>query len=357
MIHKSDLRSVLSDDITPDLALFLGETLFLAGEILEAKKTLDNFIVQNERDSKKYREVSYALDLMGQCHFVNEDFALAKGCYEKATGLNPDCEYAHHNLGILYTKLSDAEIDSDFEKGCEWFYLANNSFNESLMLNSENPYFLHSKAIWHQKYTKLLDVGISDQGERLSTIVKNFQLAINQYLKSMKFCTENDADFKDIVCSNLVECFMQCGHHLFHYAGNNYQCAQKMYYSALRLNPNHLAATHQMGVTFCNQHNFVKAREYFSNIFKITKDKNVRAHTWLNIASTYRLEKSWADAKNAIDSALILAPNNTWIRAEREVLRKAMPRTHQSMFSALNPVSNEESSEDEGRSFKLSGSH
>lgn len=178
--------------------------------------------------------------------------------------------------------------------------------------------FLHSLAGWYEQYTEALKEVTEDVQQNID---HNFVLAIEYYGKALNACREDDHALKNIIKPNFAECLAQYGHYL--YQAEDFVKALAFYFRAIEFVPNHLAAMNQIGMSYFKQNLFPEARKFFSNIFRMTKDRQKLADAWLNIACTFRLEKSWENAKQALLKAEELAPGDLSILDEKRQLENS----------------------------------
>ena len=92
---------------------------------------------------------------------------------------------------------------------------------------------------------------------------------------------------------------------------------------------------------FFKQDCFLEARQYFSSILEKTEDKQEIADAWLNIACTYRLEKEWKMAEEALNQAKKLALEDSSITEEEMKLNESklaalLISTPQTLFGNSN---------------------
>lgn len=155
-------------------------------------------------------------------------------------------------------------------------------------------------------------------------------------------CNEQDFALRNIILSNFTECLAQYGHHL--YKNKDYKKAQEIYLEALHLDPEHLIVINQMGMSLVKQDCFPESRKYFSSILGKTEDNQEIADAWLNIACTYRLEKKWDNAEEALCQAKKFAPEDSSIADEEMKLNESkltalLISAHQTLFGSSNPDS------------------
>ncbi|MBI2786747.1 MAG: tetratricopeptide repeat protein, partial [Legionella longbeachae] len=213
---------------------------------------------------------------------------------------------------------------------------------KALELCSENPVFLQSAASWYEQYIEVLERAVENEDVVQKNIASNFSYAIQYYRKALSVCHEQDLALRNIILSNLTECLAQYGHHL--YKNKDYKNAQKIYLEAMHLDPEHLIVINQIGMSLFKQDCFPEARKYFSSILEKTEDKQEIADAWLNIACTYRLEKKWEKAEEALRQAKKFAPEDFSITEEEMKVNESklaalLISTSQTLFGCSNPDS------------------
>jgi tetratricopeptide (TPR) repeat protein len=315
------LKAIEIDPQLPESYLFLGKSYFLNDEKQEAINSLKTFIKLRQYSSADVENVSYAFDMLGQCYEAENKDNEALICYQTATKINPSCASAWHNMALFYIKLAQQYLEHDLAKSVKWFKDAKFFLKNALELCSENPVFLQTVASWYEKYIEVLEQLTEEDPAVSENIIRNFNFAIQYYRKGIAACGQNDSILKNIILTNLTECLAQYGHHL--YRDENYTGAQQLYLEVINLDPDHLSAINQLGMSYFKQKNFVEARSYFSKIFGQTQDKQEHADAWLNIACTYRLEKRWEEAEKALIQAKIYSPDDLAIDEEKAKLTEA----------------------------------
>jgi len=313
------LQAIAENPETPESYFFLGKACFLCDEKDEAIVYLKQYIEFRKDNLDEIANISYAFDLLGQCYEASNKGDDAIECYKVATKINPSCASAWHNLGLLYIKSAQHYLEQENLAVSRYLFSGANFFiKKALEISGDNPVFLNSVASWYEKYIELLEKLTEDEEAVQKNIANNFQWAIQYYRKALTICDETDVNLKNIIISNLTECLAQYGHFL--YKSQNLLNAQEYYLEAIKLSPSHLSAINQIGMCWFKQNNFVEARKYFVEIFNKTDDQQEIADAWLNIACTYRLEKDWGNARNALDEARKLAPEDPCICEEEQKL-------------------------------------
>lgn len=331
------LQAINENSEEPEIYLFLGKSYFLCDEKNEAITHLKKYIKDNQSNSEHIANISYAFDLLGQCYEeINEDDA-AFTCYVTATNIHPSAASAWHNFGLLSIKSAQHHLEKNLSDSFDIFKKALSYLKKALEICSTNPMFLHSVANWYDQYIEALETVNEEEGN----INRHFKLAIEYYQKALDACCEDDLALKNIITLNLTECLAQYGHHL--YKTEDFVNALELYSQAIALDPNHLAAMNQIGMTLFKQNRFSEARKYFADILGKTDDPQELADAWLNIACTHRLEKSWANAENALNQAKTFAPDDPSISDEEKKLMAStsyasLIKTPQTIFSNPNSV-------------------
>lgn len=338
------LRAIAENPAIAESHFYLGQCHFFCDEPQQAISSLKTFIQlrQNSVETDHRANVAYAFDTLGRCYEAQRLDTAALTCYQTATKIHTTCASAWHNMGLLYLKFARHYLKSDIANTVKLFDLAKTFICNALKLCSENPSFLHSVASWYEQYIEVLDQVTTDEKLVQENITRNFDYAIQYYQAALAACGETDVNLSVDILSNLTECLAQYGHHF--YNNEDYTKAQEMYLKAIQRDPQHLVAISQMGMTFFKQNNFFEARESFSSILHKTEDKQELADAWLNIACTYRFEKEWVWAQDALNKAKILAPEDSSITDEEMELTNAqlasihISTTH-SLFGNSNPAS------------------
>ena len=332
-------------DKNPEIAesyLYLGKCFFFCDEKQRAIIPLNKFIELKQNNSDDTANVSYAFDLLGQCYEAENKSTVALKCYETATKMYPSCASAWHNMGLLYIKSALHYLETDLANSAKLFQGALFFIKKALELCSDNPVFLQSVASWYEHYIEVLVGVIEDEDAVQQNIARNYSYAILYYRKALSVCNEQDIALRTIITSNLTECLAQYGHHL--YKNKDYKQAQETYIEALLLDPEHLIVINQIGLSLFNQDCFPEARKYFFSILDKTEDTQEIADAWLNIACTYRLEKEWDKAEEALGQARKFAPEDSSIIEEELKLNEAklnalLISTPQTLFGGSNPDS------------------
>lgn len=307
-------------------------------ENMDTDALIKKFIELRQGNSDEVANVSYAFDLLGQCYETENMDTIALRCYEMATNIYPSGASAWNNMGLFCVK--SALVDK--KNNDELFKKAQIFIKKALEICSDNPVFLHSLASWYEQYIiEVLEREAEDKdGDAVQkNIASNFSYAIHYYRKALSVCHEQDLALRNIISSNLTECLAQYGHHL--YENEDYKKAQETYLEALHLDPEHLIVINQIGMSFFKQDCFPEARQNFSSILEKTEDKQEIADAWLNIACTYRLEKEWTKAEEALNQAKRFAPEDSSIVEEEIKLNESklaalLISTPQTLFGNSN---------------------
>jgi tetratricopeptide (TPR) repeat protein len=240
--------------------------------------------------------------------------------YQRATQIEPACASAWHNWGLLCMTSAKHSLEGNLQTCLESLNYAKQYFMNSLVHFGHHPIFLNRIARWHERYVTLLE-NLVDKNEE---ICGNYHLAIKYYQAALAHGNVNDAPFKNIVISNLVECWTQYGHHL--YKLGNYKEAFAIYLAVLEKEDAHISALNQAGMCLFKQDQYQNARVWFSLIIERTKDAQDQADAWLNIACCYRLESNFEKAQEAIIKAKELAPTDSFIDEEEKNIISALKK-------------------------------
>ncbi|CEK11529.1 photosystem I assembly protein Ycf3 [Legionella hackeliae] len=305
---------------------YLGQCYFLSDKKQQAIPPLKRFIDLRKTFVDDLANLSYVFDLLGQCYEAENKDTAALKCYETATKINSQCASAWNNMGLLYLKSAQHHLKNNIPASIKMFKGALFFINQALKLCGEHPAFLHSIASCYEKYIEVLEQTINDQKMAQQEITNYFSEAIKYYRKALAACKEIDTVLINIISSNLTECLAQFGDHL--YRNGQQEEAQKKYLEVIQLDPEHLSAINQLGMSLFKQNSFSEARAYFSSILQKTKKTQEIADAWLNIACTYRMEKAWSKAKEALDNAATFAPNDPDIVVEEMKLTEARGRAN-----------------------------
>lgn len=241
--------------------------------------------------------------------------------YKIAIKVDRSCASAWHNMGLLYIKSAQHYLEQDLRNSSKLFLGAALFLIKALTFSRTNPLFLHSIASWHEKYVEVLQEMMEAKEAVQQNIKFNFNLALKYYQQALAACHADDVGLKNIIRTNLTECFAQYGH--YSYRIKDYTAAQQVYGQVLKLDPAHLAAINQMGMSLFHQQRFIEARTYFADLLEKTVVQQELADAWLNIACTHRLEKSWLEARSALEKAKELAPEDDCILAEEKQLAES----------------------------------
>ncbi|PUT38567.1 tetratricopeptide repeat protein [Legionella taurinensis] len=332
-------------DINPEVAeshLYLGKCFFFCDEKQQAIPSIKKFIELRQSHSDDVANVSYAFDLLGQCYEAENKDTAALTCYETATKIYPSGASAWNNMGLLYIKSARHLLETDLANSAKLFKGALAFITKALEIASDNPVFLHSAASWYEQYIEVLERVVEDNDAVQKNKAGNFSYALIYYRKALAVCSENDVVLRNIILSNLTDCLAQYGHHF--YKNKEYKKAQETYMEALQLDPEHLIVINQIGMSLFKQDCFPESRKYFSSILDKTDDKQEIADAWLNIACTYRLEKKWSDAEEALSQAKKFAPEDSSIAEEEMTLNQSklnalLLSAPQTLFGSSNPDS------------------
>lgn len=336
------LQAIEKNPEEADSYLLLGKAYFFCDEKSAGIPPLNKYIKLNQYNPKEVANVSYAFDLQGQCYEADSKDSEALTCYTTATEINADAASAWHHLGLLFIKSAQRYLEQDLNHSLELFRKAKIFLKTALKICSPNPMVLNSVADWYEKYIEALEKSTEDQETVQNNIDNNFNLAIKYYQKALAACREDDAALKNIITANFSECLAQYGHHL--YRAEDFVKASAFYSRAIELDPDHLPAINQLGMSFFKQALFPEARNYFSAILSKTSEPQELADAWLNIACTHRSEKSWVNAENALGEAKKFAPEDPSIRDEEQKLMDfkslaSLITAPQTIFSNQNSVS------------------
>ncbi|WP_392537974.1 tetratricopeptide repeat protein [Legionella sp. 227] len=336
------LRAINKNPEVAESYFYLGKCFFFRDEKQQAIPPLKRFIELRQSNSDEVANVAYAFDLLGQCYETENRDTAALKCYETATKIYPSGASAWNNMGLFYMKSAQHYLEADSTNSAKLFKGAYAFIKKALEICSNNPVFLHSLASWYEQYVEVLERVVEDEETIQKNTASSFNDAIDYYRKALSACTEQDLALRNIILSNLTECLAQYGHHF--YQNKEYKKAQKAYLEALSLDPEHLVVINQIGMTLSKQENYLEARQYFSAILDKTEDKQEIADAWLNIACTYRLEKIWDKAEEALSYAKKFAPEDASIAEEEIKLNESksaalLVSTPQTLFGNSNPDS------------------
>jgi tetratricopeptide (TPR) repeat protein len=306
----------------------LGKSLFLCNEKSSAIEYLKKHIALNQTKANECSNPWYAYDLLGQCYEAEHKNNEAMACYLTATQQNVQASSAWHNLGLLYLKSAQNLTEEDHFQSLELFQKAHFFLKKALEINSTHPVFLHSVASWYEHYAVALKKIEKPQEGVQASIDRCFNLALEYHQNAASKCLESDNALKNIIRSNRSECLAQYGHHL--YQAQNFTKALDFYTQAHELDGENEAVINQIGMCLFKQNRFAQARTYFLDLLTKTQDPQEQADAWLNTACTYRLEKAWENAQEALNKAKALAPEDPCIQEEEQKLRDL--RSHASLI-------------------------
>ncbi|CAM2922119.1 tetratricopeptide repeat protein [Legionella worsleiensis] len=302
--------------------LYLGKCCFFLDDNQRAISSLNKYIELRKNTEEDVSNLADAYDLLGQCYDLQEELSAALNSYQTATQIYPSGASAWNNMGLLYIKLALSCLESDVSTSSGMFSEAFTCISKALNFCSDSPVLIHSLASWYEHYTEVLKRIIKDEDAVEQAVARSFVYAIDYYRKALSVCQEQNPALKMIITSNLTECIAQYGHHLYRNCAYSY--AQDIYHEALQFDPEHLVVINQMGMCFYKQQRFSEAREYFSTILKKTADHQEIADAWLNIACTFRMERQWGEAENALHQARTHAPEDMAITEEEAKLKESM---------------------------------
>lgn len=328
--------------VNPEVAeshFYLGKCYFFCDTKQQAISPLKKFIELSQSNSDEVANTSYAFDLLGQCYEAENKDTDALACYKTATTIYPSGASAWNNMGLFYIKSALHYLETDPVNGNELFKGALVFIKKALELSGDNPVILQTVAGWYEQYIEVLEKVVEDEDAVKMNIASNFNYAIQYYRKALSVCHEQDITLRNIILSNLTECLAQYGHHL--YKNKDYTNAQEIYLEAMHLDPEHLIVINQIGMSLFKQDCFPEARKYFSSILEKTEDNQEIADAWLNIACTYRLEKKWGNAEEALNQAQKFAPEDSSIAEEEIKLNESksaalLISTPQTLFGSSN---------------------
>ena len=386
------LNAIVDDTEHLPSYFFLGKICFLTNEKKQALTYLEQYIELGRNEPHERNNVALAFDLLGQCYDAYNEDDKALDCYLQAIALDSSCASAWHNRGLFFMKIAQKylensvsfivsakttsptsralgagssdvprlldpadeprdvgdrglaetmnEAENSFDKRCDFLRNAYCFLKKALLLSPQNPMFLHSIASWHEQSIENIEQSANTDPNIQQKIDHHFKLAIAYYRKALAACAEDDVSLKRIVTDNLSECLAQYGH--IHYGTENYRAAEDYYLQAVQLEPFHLVALNQLGMCCFKQGDFFNARTYFQTLLKKTNDSQELADAWLNIACTYRFEKSFAKADCALNKAKILSPYDPALKEEEKKLIEAkvfalLTTTSQTWFGARLP--------------------
>ncbi|CAM2754934.1 photosystem I assembly protein Ycf3 [Legionella steigerwaltii] len=323
------LRAIDKKQETPESYFYLGKCHFFCDEKQQAISPLKTYIKKinklievKQNNSDDVANLSYAFDVLGQCYEAENKGTAALTCYETATKIYLSCASAWNNMGLFYIKSAKSYLEKeDLMNAVNFFGRALVFIKKALELCSDNPVFLHGVASWYEQYIEVLEKVIGDDEAVQKKMTNNFSHALQYYLKALNACKEDDFVLKNIILGNYIECLAQYGHHM--YKNEHYKEAQETYLKVIQFDPDHLPAINQMGMTLFKQNCFSEARKYFSSILEKTKDKQEIADAWLNIACTYRFEKEWYKAQEALNQAKTFSPEDSSITDEEKKLNES----------------------------------
>lgn len=352
--HIDGIKAFTENNYEKAIALFLQSIEQYPEEVESHFYLAKSYFYNDEKDQaiasiKKFIEVSNdkakianAYNLLGQCYEAKNSDAEALAYYEQAVKTDPSCAEAWNSRGLLCLKTAKEELEKDVEAIHRLFTEAKSFIDQALNICSSFPLFLQGIALWYEQYTDILEVCIENEIEARNAIKGHFIIAMDYYQKALSACREDDSALRNIIFVNLTECKAQYGHCF--YRNKEYKAARKIYLETLERDPDHLGVITQIGMTYSKQECFPEARKYFFSILEKTLEEKEIADASLNIAYTYRLEKNLEEAEKALKRAEELAPDDTYVVAERKELMQAksaaaLISAPQILLANSNPVS------------------
>lgn len=349
------LKAIENNPQQPENYFFLGQAHFLCEEPHEAIAPLNTYIKLKQPGLPKQTitddvmNVAYAFDILGQCYEAEKKDTNALHCYKTATQIHPKCASAWHNMGLMYIKSASHYLQQDLNQKLlatinQLFDGAKLFLKNALENSPANPNFLQSMASWYKEYTEIIELIITEEILAREQITDHFKQAIELYQKAINACGQQDLELACIIQINLAECYAQYGHHI--YKRGQYTDAQSLYLEAVTLNPKHLDALSQMGMCCFKQQNYTEAKNWFCKILEKTTEAQELADAYLNIACTYRHEKNWEKAEEALATAFKLALEDEYILKEQialaeDKLRAIHVSSPQTLFARPNAVSDD----------------
>lgn len=334
------LKAIIDDTDHAVCYFFLGKISFLSNEKKGAITYLEQYIELSRHDARERSNVAHAFDVLGQCYDADNMDDKALDCYLEAIKLDSSCASPWHNRGLFFMKLAKNYLEKPFEERYESLRYAYGFLKKALLLSPQNPIFFHSVASWHEQSIENMEQSAESVLDFQQKRDSHFKLAISYYQKALATCDKDDTAFMRIVTDNLSECLAQYGH--IHYRNEDYAAAEGCYLQTVQLDSAHLVALNQLGMCYVKQGNFSHARTYFQAILSKTDDSQELADAWLNIACTYRLEKSFKKAEDALNQAKILSDDVPALSEEEKKLVEAkvlalLTTTSQTWFGARQP--------------------
>ena len=301
-------------------------------QFLQAKASYDveNFsacIVSLEKYltlTQNAAEQACAYDLIGICHQARGEEEAALSTHLKAIEIYPQCESAWHNLGLLHMARARRMSEHCLATASQQFDMAKDFLFKALTLASDCPEFLHSMASWFEEHIDLFLKAVDADTE---VIYNEFNTALQYYESAITRLGDSPSSLKTVYLENMTECYAQSGH--FAYQNKDYALALERYGKALAGDSQHLQVLSQTGMTYCKLQAFETAAEYYlravdcaTNLPDDCEEKAQEiADAWLNLASTYRQGRRFADAAKALAEAERIAPEDEWIIRERGLLQ------------------------------------
>lgn len=336
------LQAIEKNPETPESYLYLGKAYFFNDEKKEAIVHLKKYIEFNQHNAEEAASLGYAFDLLGQCYEANNNDNAAITCYRHATKINPLAASTWHSLALLYIKSAQYYLEQDLMNSFKLFRAAQDFLNKALAISNTNPMFLNTVAGWYKNYIDALEKLTENEEMVQKNIDNHFKLAVQYYEKALRACSEEDIGLKNLITENLTTCLAQFGDHL--YMAEDFEKALEYYFYTIKLDPKRLGAINQIGMSLFKLNRFPEARKYFLDSIALVSETQDLADAWLNIACTYRMERSWSDAAAALSTAKSFAPEDPAIADEEKKLLEMKEQASlivapQIMFSHINQVS------------------
>lgn len=157
---------------------------------------------------------------------------------------------------------------------------------------------------------------------------KRFELDIKYHRQALNVCSD-DFPYKADIHSSLTERFAEHAHQL--YQQGAYAKALKYYDEARKSDPNHFESINQIGCCLIHQGLYKDAREYFHELidrvryeqaqrplFYFNKYNTYQSNAWMNISYTYRMQRLWTKAEDALQEARKLVLDDSPIVAAEQ---------------------------------------
>ncbi len=176
-----------------------------------------------------------------------------------------------------------------------------------------------------------------DQTYEVSHIYKS---KIQQLHQAIRVCDPAHTQQKNKLTSLLCDCLFEFGHFL--YKKEQYDLAEKYYEQTCQLDPDYISALNQMGMCLTKKKMYRDARNVFLTMVERAPRADDKAHGYLNIAHTYRLQNNQTQAAHYLSQAKQLAPQDSDVLAEEKALIRWIasmachkPRTNHSAMPLL----------------------